>query len=465
MTQLLHDTSASRHVSDQEAARLYAEYGDRILRYCRGQLRSVEEAEDAVQNTFLRVTTAMRKGVVPEFEGPWLYKIAHNVCLSRRLGSSRRARVETPADIDALADCTAAYTPDADELFGLDDALADMPPNLRRPLLLREWQGMSYLEIAEALEVSHSAVESLIFRARRHLAQALTDSVKKTGRAIASVLPFRWLVEALRGLGGGVSGGGLAAGAAALVVAIGGGVAIDLTTQGAHASHARGAEAAVHGEPAAATPVRAGADASAAARVQGATLTAGAASHAVGVGRHAAAGGGFDVAPGGGAARGAGPGGAETPAGTDASSPSGAAARSAGNSPSKAASPSKAGGGSTSRRAVPGKDKASPRLPIPSAPSLPPAPSLPDPGSLLPPVSVPPLPAVPAVPALPDPPIIDPPALPPVPPASVPPVPPVPVPPVPPLPPVAPLPPAPPLPPLPPPLAPVAPAAAHGAVS
>ena len=141
--------------ADQETSRLYAEYGDKIFRYCLRRLRSREEAEDAMQNTFIRVCTALRKGTIPEFEGPWLYKIAHNVCLSRVLGASRRARVERVADLDALGERAAAPAPDADELFGLDDALADMPPNLRRPLLMREWQGMSYLEIAEALGVSH----------------------------------------------------------------------------------------------------------------------------------------------------------------------------------------------------------------------------------------------------------------------------------------------------------------------
>jgi len=223
----------TRGEPEAEASRLYHEYHGKLLRYCVGQLRSREEAEDAVQNTFLRVFTALRKGVVPEYEGPWLYKIAHNVCLSKRLGSSRRARVETPVDLDVLGDRAAAYSADADELFGLDDALADMPANLRRPLLMREWQGMSYAEIADALGVSHSAVETLIFRARRHLASSLTNS----GKAIASVFNIRWLFNLLKGFGGGVGSAGMAAGAAGLVVAIGGGVAIDLATQSASASH------------------------------------------------------------------------------------------------------------------------------------------------------------------------------------------------------------------------------------
>ena len=48
-----------------------------------------------------------------------------------------------------------------------------MPENLRRVILLREWQGLSYAEIAETTGHTHAAVETLIFRARRHLAKAL----------------------------------------------------------------------------------------------------------------------------------------------------------------------------------------------------------------------------------------------------------------------------------------------------
>ncbi len=175
---------------------------------------------------------------MPEFEAPWLYKIAHNVCLSRRLGAARRARVETPADLELLGGRAAARTPEIEELFGLDDALADMPANLRRPLLMREWKGMSYAEIAEALDVSHSAVETLIFRARRHLAQALTNPIKKSGRAFAAALNLRWILDVVRGVSAGIGGAGLAAGAASLLVAVGGGIAFHMTGHGSSVSHA-----------------------------------------------------------------------------------------------------------------------------------------------------------------------------------------------------------------------------------
>src|SRR5581483_10326320 len=64
---------------------------------------------------------------------------------------------------------------DHDELFGLDHALRQMPLQQRRALLLREWQGLSYREIGEALGLSQAAVETLLFRARRSLAEGLSD--------------------------------------------------------------------------------------------------------------------------------------------------------------------------------------------------------------------------------------------------------------------------------------------------
>src|SRR5947209_4122793 len=156
------------------AARLYECYSRPLYRYCLRRLRTHEDAEDAVQNTFLRAHSALARGIVPEFEAAWLYKIAHNVCLSRRLAASRRGRVEAPADLQELEHrLPGGAGGDHEELFGLDDALASMPENLRCAILLREWQGMSYAEIAQSLEISQSAVETLIFRARRHLANAL----------------------------------------------------------------------------------------------------------------------------------------------------------------------------------------------------------------------------------------------------------------------------------------------------
>src|SRR5207244_11922351 len=102
--------------------------------------------------------------------------IARNVWRSRWLGAKGRWHVEAPHDLEQLEERRAAPGHEQDELVGLDDALARMPAKLRRAILLREWQGLRYAEIAEALGITCSAAETLIFRARRYLARELESS-------------------------------------------------------------------------------------------------------------------------------------------------------------------------------------------------------------------------------------------------------------------------------------------------
>ncbi len=154
---------------------LYERYARQIHAFCLHQLGSREEAEDAVQSTFLNAFRGLKRGIDPEFESAWLYKIAGNVCLTRRRSSSRRRRIESPGDLDALQDVLPAHESSSDELIRLREALEGMPAQQRRALLLREWQGLSYKEIAEEIGLSQAAVETLLFRARRSLVSALTD--------------------------------------------------------------------------------------------------------------------------------------------------------------------------------------------------------------------------------------------------------------------------------------------------
>jgi RNA polymerase sigma factor (sigma-70 family) len=156
---------------------LYERYAGQIFGFCLNRLGSREEAEDATQTTFLNAFRGLRRGVDPEVESAWLFKIAHNVCLTRRRSSWRRGRVESPGDMQALQDFVAApQRMGTDELIELQEALAAMPANQRKAILLREWQGLSYREIAEEMELSPSAVETLIFRARRSLARGLEQA-------------------------------------------------------------------------------------------------------------------------------------------------------------------------------------------------------------------------------------------------------------------------------------------------
>ena len=196
-----------------QASLLYERYSGKILGYCRRRLSSREEAEDAVQHTFLNAYRSLRTGVVPHAEAAWLYKIAENVCHERRRSAWRRSRIELVSDDGEMRDA-AAPAHDHDELEGLADALAELTPNQRRAILLREWQGLTYREIAGELETTESAVETLLFRARGSLARKLDRS---RGRVLSG-LNLGSVVAWGKSL---VGGAALKIAAATLVVAAG----------------------------------------------------------------------------------------------------------------------------------------------------------------------------------------------------------------------------------------------------
>jgi RNA polymerase sigma factor (sigma-70 family) len=181
----------------QLAEDLFNEHHRRIYFYCLRQLGSPEEAEDAVQATYLNACRSLMDGFEPEAAQAWLFKVAHNVCLTRQRSSYRRARVERPGDLQAVQDVVAAPEAPGDELFGLDEALADLPEQQRHAILLREWQGLSYREVATKLGITQAAVETLIFRARRSLASALEQPARRR-RPIRRSLDAGALVVSLK---------------------------------------------------------------------------------------------------------------------------------------------------------------------------------------------------------------------------------------------------------------------------
>jgi len=187
------------------AGDLYERYSAQILGYCLHQLGSREEAEDAVQTTFMNAFRGLQRGIVPELESAWLFKIAHNVCLSRRRSSWRRGKVEAPNNLEVLQEVIPGREQVSHELIRLQDVLEEMPESQRRAILLREWQGLTYREISAELGLTQAAVETLIFRARRALAQGLeqnADTWKRRLRRGADVGGVITFVKALLGGGG-----------------------------------------------------------------------------------------------------------------------------------------------------------------------------------------------------------------------------------------------------------------------
>jgi RNA polymerase sigma factor (sigma-70 family) len=226
---------AVESVPAAEGARLlYERYYDRVFGYCLYQLGSREEAEDAAQTTFLWAFRALRRGVVPRAEDSWLFAIAKNACRARHRARGRKRQREISSDPVVLADISPAPTRQHDELVGLEDALARLPEPQRRAILLREWRGLSYREIAAELDISGAAVETLIFRARRSLAELLNGKpAPKRARRFA--FDFGSLGLALKALLGGTSAklaGGVVAAALVMSSALGGGAERPLTARG-----------------------------------------------------------------------------------------------------------------------------------------------------------------------------------------------------------------------------------------
>ncbi len=159
---------------------LVGRYYPAIVQFVQGFLgaRNRDAAEDVAQGVFLAAWEA-----APAFQQrakvlTWLFRIATNACLDRRRRDRRRAAAsldserapEVSAPMTDHPDARAAAQEAAD---GVRRAVAGLPVNQRAAILLRHFHGMPYSEIADVLETSVSAVESLLFRARRSLERAL----------------------------------------------------------------------------------------------------------------------------------------------------------------------------------------------------------------------------------------------------------------------------------------------------
>jgi RNA polymerase sigma factor (sigma-70 family) len=222
---------------DQAFEILYRRYVKDVYHYALALLRNPADAEDVTQTTFLNAYRAYQRGIEIEKPHNWLIKIAHNAARTRYAYASRRVK-EVPLEdhVEQLA------VPESEQpdVLGVLRALGRLPFNQRAALVMRELEGRSYAEIADTIGVSMSAVETLIFRARKSLrlkASAL--------RALGAVPLPSSLTQFFAG-GGVVAGGGAAVGTGFLVKAA---VAIVAAALGTGVGGDRGRPAAASAQP------------------------------------------------------------------------------------------------------------------------------------------------------------------------------------------------------------------------
>jgi RNA polymerase sigma factor (sigma-70 family) len=151
---------------------LYRHHVGEVYRYSYAVLGNHADAEDVTQTTFVNALRALERGDAPQNGSAWLIAIAQNVVRQRwRQAASR------PAEVELVHDVPETPVEEDIEVDELVRALQRIPPAQREALVMRELEGRSYNEIAGLLGLTTSALETLLFRARRSLAEELENLV------------------------------------------------------------------------------------------------------------------------------------------------------------------------------------------------------------------------------------------------------------------------------------------------
>lgn len=164
--------AAADRAAGRRIGALFDDHAAMVVAVCRMHLRDPHDAEDAAQQTFLSAYRSLLGGARPQNAAAWLATIARNECrtrISRRLSGPVSVPLGEAGDEEA-ADVY-AHAARRLEVDALRRALGDLPERQREAIVLRDFHGLSYDEVAAVMSVSAPAVESLLSRGRRALAE------------------------------------------------------------------------------------------------------------------------------------------------------------------------------------------------------------------------------------------------------------------------------------------------------
>ena len=173
---------------------------DAVYRFALRLSGSVDEAEDLVQETFLRAYNAWDQYERGTRAKSWLFTICRNVFLRRRERAQRHEEILSenvdrdgpgPEASNPLWSSTAGFDPEGEFFASIVDeriieALEDLPEEYRTAVVLSDIEGLPYAEIAEMVGVPVGTVKSRLFRGRRRLQEALFDHAVEVGLVPAS---------------------------------------------------------------------------------------------------------------------------------------------------------------------------------------------------------------------------------------------------------------------------------------
>ena len=148
---------------------IYDRYARGVLGFCGHMLGSRDEAEDALQLTFVSAYQALRSGDNGISLRPWLYTIARNRCLSELRARPHAVQMDEAVVDRACLDGPGVRVQRRAELRDLVDEIKRLPAEQRAALVLFELGDHSHAEIAEVLGVGREKVKALVFQAREAL--------------------------------------------------------------------------------------------------------------------------------------------------------------------------------------------------------------------------------------------------------------------------------------------------------
>jgi RNA polymerase sigma-70 factor (ECF subfamily) len=153
-------------------------YHPRALRFARSMLRDTDEAEDVVQDAFIRVFRALPRYEERQRFQSWFFHILGNCCRSANSSARHREAVSLhDTDLDQRVAGPDRADARLDGEFGADirRALAELPPHNREVFLLHYIEGFSYEEIERITGVRRSALKMRVKRAADQLRQRLQE--------------------------------------------------------------------------------------------------------------------------------------------------------------------------------------------------------------------------------------------------------------------------------------------------
>jgi RNA polymerase sigma factor (sigma-70 family) len=170
LARLLSDERLTRRAvgGDERAfAAIFRRYHQALFRFCLAIVGNPEDAQDALQNTMVKVLRALPGEERKIDLKPWLYRIAHNesIDLLRRRRESRELDVEQVAPGYGLAEDVATR----ERLRRLIADLGELPERQREVLVMRELGGLDFEEIAAALDTSGAVARQTLYEARQSL--------------------------------------------------------------------------------------------------------------------------------------------------------------------------------------------------------------------------------------------------------------------------------------------------------